>query len=121
MKGSIGWELIQSYLEDRCTEEEKRTIADWVALDQKNKKQLALLKRIWDTPADRLPKPDVEKALKNVGERAGIPLDQMDFSSHRIFRFERTDVKSFLKKSGWNFANQRKMNMWTGLLAPIIS
>ncbi len=88
MTDKINWDLILSYLEGNYTEEQEKKIKEWIQLNNKNMKDMDLIKQIWDTPENLLPKPDVEEALRKVATRAGIDFDAKDTNRARILPFE---------------------------------
>lgn len=72
MKIEMDWDLILRYLEGTCSPQDNHKIQELLASRTAHKKTLDQLQTIWTTPGSRLPKPDVEKALMNVAERASI-------------------------------------------------
>ncbi len=59
-------DLIIKYLEGQISEEEKKALDKWIQSDKENEKEFELIKKAWQAPEQKLPKPDVEKALQNV-------------------------------------------------------
>lgn len=72
MKIEMDWDLILRYLEGTCSPKDNHKIQEWLASRAVHKKTLDQLQTIWTTPTSRLPKPDVEKALRNVTERVSL-------------------------------------------------
>ncbi|MGD8307667.1 MAG: hypothetical protein PVF17_13500, partial [Ignavibacteria bacterium] len=69
MKKKIDWDLILSYLDDECSEEDKAKVFEWENASTENKKELDVLRKIWNSRDTSLPEPDIELALKAVKNR----------------------------------------------------
>ncbi len=69
MKKKIDWDLILSYLGEECSEEDKAEVLEWENASNENKKELEVLRKIWNSPDTSLPEPDIELALKAVKNR----------------------------------------------------
>jgi transmembrane sensor len=83
------WDLILRYLDGTCTPEECQKIEEWVASDTEHQKTIDRLRETWDTPEVKMPKPDVEKALLNVVERAGIDPSFVKGNTDNIIRVQK--------------------------------
>ena len=57
MKDKIDWELIQRVLEGNHSRENEQRINEWLQSDSLTKKEFDLIRKIWETPAVRMPKP----------------------------------------------------------------
>lgn len=69
MKKKIDWDLILSYLGEECSEEDKAGVLEWENASNENKKELEVLRKIWNSPDTSLPEPVIELALKAVKNR----------------------------------------------------
>ena len=89
MKDKIDWELIQRVLEGNHSRENEQRINEWLQSDSLTKKEFDLIRKIWETPAVRMPKPDVEKAMEAVFKRAGIDAGVQAVQSQKVYRFDK--------------------------------
>jgi len=89
MLHSKDWDLILRYLDGTCSPEECQKIEEWMASDTEHQKTIDCLRKTWDTPEIKMPKPDVEKALLNVAERAGIDPLYVKGNTNNIIRVQK--------------------------------
>ncbi len=103
-------DLIIKYLEGEITEDEKRSLDNWIQFDEENKKEFELIKKAWQSPAPKLPKPDVELALQNVKEKIELNKNQQP----KIYKIPQAEPAS-------PFANVFKSNFFKAAAVFIIA
>lgn len=72
MKETIEHELLLRYLTGQCDPKEENEVRNWLSLSEENRKLLDKLARIWETPSNEMPEPDLEKAWAAVSQKAGL-------------------------------------------------
>lgn len=65
----IDTEIIQRFIEGRCSEVEKNEVESWLNSSEENKKEFEAVKRLWSVPPLPVPEPDIEGALLRVKRR----------------------------------------------------
>jgi len=65
---NLDWEIITRYFDGDCTLEEVQLVEEWLE-DDESSKEIELARKIWQVPANNLPKPDLEAALYNVKKK----------------------------------------------------
>ena len=88
MMGNIDWDLIINYLNGDYSENDEKRINSWLQLNNDNKKEFDRIRKIWETPAEPLPKVDVEKALHAVADRANINIQAKESDAANILSFK---------------------------------
>ncbi|MFC2133188.1 FecR family protein [Bacteroidota bacterium] len=78
-KMNFDWDLIKKHLDNETSPAESAKIEELRKSNPKFKKEVELLTKVWKTPADNLPKPDVDKALASV--KAKIELEERNSHS----------------------------------------
>ena len=116
MKNDIQWELIIDYLEGRITKEDEENLSEWIQSNIENKHTFDLIKRIWSTPGNNLPKADAEEAWKKVRDRISSETSSEDFPYGRIIRFYRKERKN----SSWQHIFGSRILKIAAVVIPMI-
>ena len=96
-KMNFDWDLVKKYLDNESSPAEKAEIDGLRKSNREFDKEVKLLEKVWKTPADNLPKPDVDKALASV--KAKIEQAESEPEKTKIYRLDRSsEIKNpFLK------------------------
>jgi ferric-dicitrate binding protein FerR (iron transport regulator) len=94
MERKINFELLLRHLDGNCSHEEEKILNDWLEVNTKNREYFNDIKKIWNTPDNPLPPPDLELAWWNVKHKAGIKEQEKD----KILNFERKENSATIKK-----------------------
>jgi len=82
---NFDWDLIFKSLEGNVSPEERNRIDELIQSNPDIKKEIARLRKIWDTPDTVLPKPDVEQALADVLAKAELHPQRLPFGFPAAF------------------------------------
>ena len=77
------WELFAKYLSGECDENEEIRVLEWVASHPDDKRLIAMMRSVWDTPEAERPSKDIRALWTRVAERAGINTDTLTAGRRR--------------------------------------
>lgn len=97
---NIDWDLVKKYLDNETSPEEKSKVEKLRKSNPEFDKEVDIFEKVWITPSDNLPAPDIEHALLNVKEK--IKLVERDSKEAEIYRIDTSKDSRYTFNSLFN-------------------